>query len=504
MIRDYFSGLSKKTFHAGTLTYTLAGLYGLFFWLLWGDFCFALMNGIWKTILPLQIKALEMPNWVIGVIVISIPSTLNVILNPIISTASDRTRSRWGRRRPFMLFATPFISLFLCLMGFSSDIGHWLYSGALGQLSGWSLGAITVGVIGLSVFLFYTADLFVSTVFYYFFNDVVPVAVMARFLALFRMVGTGAGALYSYFIFPHALEHMKAIFFGAAAIYFAGFVMMCLVVKEGNYPDPKPLAKSTRNPFALALAYVKECTHQKIFILLYIHMVIWTLANVGSGIYGMFVNLSLGLSMQNIGTIAAFVGVATVILTYPAGVFADRFHPMRLMIWIKLAITIITPFGFIWLFTEFSTSVNFWVVLGISSVNLALMVIYQATTLPLLMRLFPRESYGQYCSFNAICQAAVGAAGGFLVGYFLDTMRVHFPDAIYGKDYFYRLIVAWDLFFSALSLLFLTLLYKEWLRLGRPGEKSDGEVFAETSARTSGIMRNSAMNCSAPQNPPVL
>lgn len=470
MFRDYCSSLSRKTFHAGTLTYTLAGIYGLFFWLLWGDFCFALMNGIWKTILPLQIKSLEMPNWLIGVIVISIPSTLNVILNPVISTVSDRTRSRWGRRRPFMLFATPFISLFLCVMGFSGDIGQWLHAGTLGQLSGWSLGAITVAVVGIAVFLFYSADLFVSTVFYYLFNDVVPVPLMARFLALFRMVGTGAGALYHYYIFPHALDHMQMIFFGAAAVYFVGFILMCLMVKEGEYPAPKEPAKKTRNPFAIAFAYVKECTHQKIFVLLYLHMMIWTLANVGGGIYGMFVNLSLGLSMQNIGTISAFVGVATVILTYPAGILADRFHPMRLMVWVKLVITIVTPLGFVWLFMEFAPGVNFWVVLGIGSVNLALMVIYQATTMPLLMRLFPREAFGQYSSFNAICQAAVGAVGGFIVGYFLDVMRVHFPDAIYGKDFFYRLIVAWDLFFSGLSLLFLTLLYKEWIRLGRPGD----------------------------------
>lgn len=476
MSRDYFSSLSRKTFHAGTLTYTAAGILGLFFWLLWGDFCFSLMNGIWRTILPLQIKSLEMPNWLIGVIVISIPSTLNVILNPIISTVSDRTRSRWGRRRPFMLFATPFISLFLCVMGFSGDIGHWLHAGTLGQLSGWSLGAITVGVIGVALFLFYSADLFVSTVFYYLFNDVVPVPLMARFLALFRMVGTGAGALYNQFIFPHALEHMKIIFFGVAALYFVGFILMCLMVKEGDYPPAKPLVKKTKNPFTIAFAYVKECTHQKLFVLLYLHMMVWTLANVGGGIYGMFVNLSLGLSMQNIGTISALVGVATVILTYPAGILADRFHPMRLMIWMKLAITVVTPLGFIWLFIEFTPSVNFWIVLGINSVNLALMVIYQATTMPLLMRLFPRDAFGQFASFNAICQAAVAVAGGFLVGYFLDTMRVHYPDVIYGKDFFYRLIVAWDLLFSGLSLLFLTLLYKEWMRLGRPSEQAEGNT----------------------------
>ena len=33
-----------KLFRAGTLTYTKAALFSLFAWLLWGDFCFVLME----------------------------------------------------------------------------------------------------------------------------------------------------------------------------------------------------------------------------------------------------------------------------------------------------------------------------------------------------------------------------------------------------------------------------------------------------------------------------
>lgn len=33
-----------KNYHCGTLTYTKAGLFVLFAWLLWGDFCFTLME----------------------------------------------------------------------------------------------------------------------------------------------------------------------------------------------------------------------------------------------------------------------------------------------------------------------------------------------------------------------------------------------------------------------------------------------------------------------------
>jgi maltose/moltooligosaccharide transporter len=35
-------------YRCGTLVYTKAGLFMLFSWMLWGDFCFSLMESIWS------------------------------------------------------------------------------------------------------------------------------------------------------------------------------------------------------------------------------------------------------------------------------------------------------------------------------------------------------------------------------------------------------------------------------------------------------------------------
>ena len=382
-----------KIYHAGTLTYTAMGLGMLFFWLLWGDFCFTLMEAVWHSIVPLKIKELEAPNWVIGAIMVSIPSVLNTVLNPIISTASDRHRSRWGRRRPFMLIATPFISVLLCGVGFSPDIGRWLFNAGLGQATGWSLGAITIGVIAVTIFLFRIAELFISTVFYYFFNDVVPQTVIARFLALFRVVGTGAGALYNYFVYQHALTHMRTIFVAAGLLYFIGFLMMCLRVKEGEYPPPPPRSKTGHNALAMINNYAKDCLQHRVYILLYLLMMVYALAGA-TGAFGVFLNLSLGLTLKQIGTISAAVGVATAALTYPAGMLADRFHPMRLMLWIKIAMFLLAPLNFIWLFTHYPPAVNFWILVGLNVVNLPLNLVYASLHMPLFMRLYPREQSG--------------------------------------------------------------------------------------------------------------
>jgi len=157
-------------------------------------------------------------------------------------------------------------------------------------------------------------------------------------------------------------------------------------------------------------------------------------------------SLSLGLTLQDIGIIIAVVGVAATVPTYPAGILAHRFHPMRLMVWIKLAIVLVTPLNFVWRFTNCPPTLNFWILIVINVINLSLILVYQATLMPLFLRIFPRERVGQFCWFLAICQAAFGAVGGFFNGLFIDCARSRFPDALFGPNYCYRLIPALNFF----------------------------------------------------------
>jgi MFS family permease len=454
----------KKQFSVGTLVYSRAGLAWLFTWLLWGDFCFTMMETVVPSIVPLRLRELNAPNWVMGLVLVTLPCILNVALNPIISTASDRHRGRMGRRIPFMLFTVPFVSIALCLMAYSSELGVWLHS-LLGASTGWSAAAVTVGAIAIAMGLFKFSDMFVNTVFWYFFNDVVPHNVMARFLSLFRIVGAGAGALYNYFIFQYALSHLRLIFLCVACLYLVGFTMMCLLVKEGKYPASAKLAEKKWDILRMTRTYFGECMQHRLYIYFFLHNMFWSLSGV-CGIFGVFLNLSLGLTLQQLGSIAAAVGVANIILAYPAGALADRFHPLRAMLWIKAGILLIAPLNFIWLFTSFSAELNFKVLIALQVISLPLGLIYNAVALPMFMRILPKDRFGQFCSFTAISQAGAMAVGGVLAGGYIDLMRKVFPDAAWGKDYCYRMIPAWGLPFLILGMVFLVLLYRTWKKLG--------------------------------------
>lgn len=85
---------NTSCYRVGTLSYTTFGLVNLFIWMLWGDFCFSMMELLIPNLLPLYLRMHEAPNWLIGLIVGSVPAAINFVVNPIISTRSDRTRTR--------------------------------------------------------------------------------------------------------------------------------------------------------------------------------------------------------------------------------------------------------------------------------------------------------------------------------------------------------------------------------------------------------------------------
>jgi hypothetical protein len=80
---------------------------------------------------------------------------------------------------------------------------------------------------------------------------------------------------------------------------------------------------------------------------------------------------------------------------------------------------------------------------------------------PMLMRVFPRTHFGQFCSTNAVWRTAGGVLGGVLTGVFLD-----FITQWVGRDRAYLFLPAWSLFFGIPSFLIFLGFYRSWKRHG--------------------------------------
>jgi MFS family permease len=449
-------------YKVGTLSYTKAGLITLFVFLLWGDFCFTLMEIVVPSIMPLKFNAIGAPNWSLGLIVTTIPNLMNTVINPFVSFRSDRFRGKWGRRIPFLAGATPFLVIFLVLLGYSDSIAHWVQASIMGGKG--SSMVVLLMVIGLFMVCFQFFNLFITSVYYYLFNDVVPQAFLARFMSLFRMVGTGAGASYNFFVYKYANTHMKEIFLVAGLLYFIAFVMMCWKVREGAYPPPPPNLDNQTGLKSSIRTYAKEC---------FTHPFYWYffLANTfgamtwASGSYGVLVATKVvGVDLDLFGKVGGTCGIISLILLYPAGIIADRFHPVRVVFATSIIGLTIMPFSIAFIFICHSmpphAAIRAWIFF--SAIGLPTGTLAAASEFPMYMRLLPKERYGQFCSANALIRSIALIAGGVGCGAFLDFAR-RFGTR---PDDCYRFVSIWNAFFVLGSFSFFLLLYREWRRLG--------------------------------------
>ena len=309
--------LADTKYRCGTLQYTKAGLFVLFGWLLWGDFCFTAFETVGGPgILSLYLQDnFHVSNFHVNLMFSVIPQVIAVLVGPPLSFKSDRYRSRWGRRIPFMLFTMPFLCLFAAAIGFSDEILAFLksYMGPASFLSPLTVGLLVIGVL-VAAFTFFNE--FVQNVYWYLFADVVPEAFMGRFIGLFRTVGSVASFLLNLYIMPHQLTHMLWIHVGVAALYFVGFGLMCLGVKEGKYPPPTDVTEKT--PFReKARLYFKECFSHRIFVMTYLVTFFTAMSGIigVAGVFGLHVD-------QHLATVKAHESRATAIAMSADGQWA--------------------------------------------------------------------------------------------------------------------------------------------------------------------------------------
>ena len=113
-----------KTWRAGTLVYTGAGLVILFCWLLWGDFAWSMKERAAGPVFTVLVKKFQASDLLLASLTVSLPAAINIVLAPVVSYRSDRHRGRWGRRIPYLIITTPIAALAMVGLAFSPKLGE--------------------------------------------------------------------------------------------------------------------------------------------------------------------------------------------------------------------------------------------------------------------------------------------------------------------------------------------------------------------------------------------
>jgi len=438
-----------KTWKVGALTYTTAGLAVLFCWLLWGDFAFSMRDRSVPNIMQLLFKRYGASLMLTGLLSSSLVSGLSLIIGPIVGYHSDRTRTRWGRRIPFLIMPTPFIVASMVALAFSPQLGVFLHQ-LLGSYSPGRDSSVLI-ILGIFWTVFEISCITAGSVFGALVNDVVPQAVIGRFYGLFRVVSLIAGIIFSHWLFGKSETHFLWLFLGLAALYGGGFTIMCLNVKEGKYPPPPSEATAGAGGFLSGIrTYFKDGFGHSYYLWYFAAAVLGNLALNPFNMYSIFYGKSFGMTTDDFGQCLAITFSGSLILAYPLGALADRFHPIRISILGLILYAVTMAAAILWVRDSKSFSIAL-IAHGILSGTL------YTSWASLGQRLLPRLKFAEINSAGIALSSLSMMLLAPTVGAFLD-----FTNQAYRYTFYANLLI------TLLALGAFLVLHSKFMALGGP------------------------------------
>jgi maltose/moltooligosaccharide transporter len=367
----WFDQNGVRIWRAGTLIYYKKDLLRVFFWLYIGQFTFWMQVVAIPVLFPLLFAKKGFSVGQIGTLWSLMPLG-GLIIFPILGVMSDHTRTRWGRRRPYDLFTTPFWFVGLILLPFAQT--YWQAFAAM----------ILVGFSAAG-----------SSVLDAFYNDVVPPRLMGRFVGGMRFLGAAGALIFQLFTLRLFDAHPIAVFLTIATVGFIGEMLMLFNVKEGEYPPPPP-RKSVLNVVG---EFVREGFANRYIIFFWLTMGVTAFGGPVMGtyfnLYFTDANTGLGLSTAKLGQLLAMGTAIGLILIIPAGWFVDRFGPKRLWGWSGLGVGLVQILMFFVAKDILTVSILYALFAVINTVM-------TATLLPLMYCFIPKDKFGQLSGSNRI------------------------------------------------------------------------------------------------------
>ncbi|NBR59895.1 MAG: MFS transporter, partial [Opitutaceae bacterium] len=285
----------QKTWSVGTLTYTAAGLGLLFTWLLFGDFAYMMRERSAVPVTQLMLKKHQASDLFTGIFLLTIPQAIIFLVGPIVSYWSDRHRSRRGRRLPFLLWPTPFVTLAMLGLAYSPAIGRALHQWGGGDSA--NVNRTILLTMGACWVVFEIGVVISNALFNGLINDVVPRAWLGRFYGLFRAVGLGAGIFFNWKIIGQAETNYSIILATVGLIYGVGFSVMCLRIKEGDYPPP-PSKNQERHLVVEAMgAYFRDCLSKPYYLWVFSFIALANAAFLPVNTFAIYTAKSYGMTM---------------------------------------------------------------------------------------------------------------------------------------------------------------------------------------------------------------
>lgn len=441
---------SRRRWTVGTLTYTTAGLVLVMVWLLVGSAGAAARDRSYNNGFNLLLKQFKASNFAIALLMTTMPQVISVLVAPMVSFRSDRHRSRWGRRIPFAFLVAVAGTVGMTGIAFSPRIAPQLHM-LLGANSP-GLTPCALIVFGIFWTIFQLGVVCTMPIMNGLAYDVVPRPVLGRYYGANRAVGLAVGMVFNWWILGQVKAHFQLIFVAIALVYGMTLGIMCLMVREGDYPPPPADEDDFRAGgfVASVKTYFRECYSKPHYLWIFAAFALGGITLMPVNAFNIFYAEKLGVDTGLYGKTLATNHFCGFLVAFPLGVLVDRFHTLRMSI-ITMALYGITLLaaGF---FIQGPRTLLLAVFLQAFTSGF-----YLTTSMSLSQALLPRLKYGQFFSASLLLTAVVTILFSLALGYALDTS---------GSNY--RLTYFAGFALAMLTVAVLAVVHRRYMAMGGP------------------------------------
>lgn len=355
--------------------------------LLIGDLGWSLRERSVQELFKVHLMRFSQDATLVNILIGAMPALIALTLGPLIGAWSDRTRSRFGRRIPF-IFGTAVVSTLGMLgMAFSSSLA--------GLAISWTIFEMAT-IVG--------NPLFIALI-----NDTVPRPVLGRFFGAFRIVSLATGAgFFALFFRNELVEVFQPLLVAITAVYLGCMLLVCWRVREPSYGPP---------PQRAGWRPLQAGDEQwgRLFAAVSVGAVAVLPININAlNACGQF-----GADAGDFGGAIALTYAISILLAWPLGWLADRYHPLR------VGAAVLSAYAFCMLVA--------WRVVDERSGFLAALIVHGVLagcfltgTVSLLPALLPRERFSQLAAISASLTALMVVVSTVALGALLDAT---------GRDY---------------------------------------------------------------------
>ncbi len=281
--------------------------YGRTFLLAFGFFGISLIWPIFNNFVPIFLKGFGLSATLVG-FVMTWDNYLNMFVQPVVGERSDHTRTRFGRRKPWMLAGAPLAAVFFVFIPAMRSVAAVMF-------------AILLTNFGMALFRAPTVALL---------GDVFPPQQRSTANGVINFMG-GVGAIIA-FLVGGALYKMGRItpFAFGAIMMLISVALVVLFIREPDAPEEVP--ESERMSFLDNLREVVNAADRSgLYILLAI--LCWFISyNAVETWLSSFGKFTLGINEGRMSILTSGLALMFVLFAIPSGLLATRFGRRRVIL----------------------------------------------------------------------------------------------------------------------------------------------------------------------------